>query len=62
MHGQMVCRHDVEEDDNQLFTKFMREETSMNESNVQHKMTGLGNFSPFMGKCHEISRQNAHLL
>lgn len=49
MHGQRVCRHGFEEDDNQLSTKFMREETSMNESSVQRKMTGFGNFSPFMG-------------
>lgn len=43
-----VCRHGIEEDDNQLSTKFLRQETIMNESNVQHKMTGFGNFSPFM--------------
>lgn len=61
MHGQRVCRHGVEEDGNHLCTVFMREETGTNESNVQRKMTGFGKFSPFMGKCHEISRQNAHL-
>lgn len=31
MHEQRVCRHGVEEYDNQLSIKFMREETSMNE-------------------------------
>lgn len=48
MHGQRVVSHGVEEDGNQLSIKFMREETSTNYSNVQHRMSEFGSFSPFM--------------